>query len=224
MYVRNYNSSQTPHHSVSSFQDSAEETIDHSDADPDTAENANQTGNAVSDNFSRQGNAGTENGIFELLPRDPIQSDVSTDKETSNEQLSDIQKEIFAPDVTERKFGQNGIPRQPLRRRRLRIPPSEVESQPSVTPEIEPEPPHQSNPIRNADKDIFEMRTDTDSSDSQCIRDVPLIKNAQDAVNTGISTEDLLLGALLLLLINDHTNDGILLILGFIFITGFPAF
>lgn len=224
MYVRNYNSSQTPHHSASSLQDSAEETSDHSDVDPDTAENVNQTGNAVSDNFSRQENAGTENGILELLPRDPTPNGISSDKETSSEQLSDIQKEIFAPDVTERKFGQNGIPRQPLRRRRLRISTTEVESPPSVTPEIEPESPHQSNPIRNADKDIFETRTDTGSFDSQCSCDAPLTKNANDAANTGISTEDLLLGALLLLLINDHTNDGILLILGFIFITGFPTF
>lgn len=223
MYVRNYNSSQTPQHSVSSLQDSAEETSDHSDVAPDTAENVNQT-STVADNFSRQGNTGTENGILELLPRDPTQSDVSSDKETSSERLSDIQEEIFAPDVTERNFGQNGIPRQPLRRRRLRIPTTEVESPPSVTPKIEPEPTHQSNSIQNTDKDIFEMCADIGSFDSQCSCGVPLIKNAHDAVNTGISTEDLLLGALLLLLINDHTNDGILLILGFIFITGFPAF
>lgn len=215
MYVRNYNSSQAQQHSATSAKNSEVTT--------DTTENISETTEVTPDNLSASENISTETGILELLPRDPTQNDSSLDKEASSDTLSDIQEEHSEANISERDFGQNGLPRQPLRRHRLRIPTSEAELSLPQPTEHKPELPHQSSNIPNTDKDIFEARADIDVSDSPCSCDESVTKPTQNAVNLGISTEDLLLGALLLLLINDHTDDGILLILGFIFITGFSA-
>ena len=122
--------------------------------------------------------------------------------------------------VTTPIFGENGIKRQPLRRRKIPKKPSEHGKSPEnsetppcgtepVIPFIAPgEPPHGCElPPSKTDKEHHHQ-----PHNEMCSHRTKTVGC--------FSTEDLLLGGLILLLINNEANDDILLILAFIFISG----
>jgi len=143
------------------------------------------------------------------------------------------------------KFGANGLPRQPLRRRKLptnaqsRGKSCENNSYPSATtvseppnliaPSAEPIMPFISSCDEQKRCEGEQAQRETaacaDSSADSCIS--PSDNRCRNTESRGknrifdnFSTEELLLGGLILLLINDRASDDILLILAFLLVSG----
>jgi len=112
-------------------------------------------------------------------------------------------------------FGEHGIPRQPLRRRKLpkrQIPNQQTDAETQCEPEQCEE--HSSQPAP------------TSEPPSECERHAICPAKHESPARRRISTfssEELLLAGLVLLLVNDRANDDVLLMLGFLLISGFSG-
>lgn len=117
-------------------------------------------------------------------------------------------------------FGSNGIPRQPLRRRK----------RPHKTAEHGKSPQKEELPLiaEAQSEPIAPLISVSDPPPSRVERNAPdptacdrHVERTSTARSFGcFSSEDLLLGGLILLLINEGASDDILIILGFLLVTG----
>ena len=104
------------------------------------------------------------------------------------------------------KFGDYGIPPQrPLRRRVIKRKPKE--ELPQILDQPSPEPP---KPNEGCEK-----------TEESTVSTAPLRNEYSKAVDHRFTTEDLFLGSLLILLVGDHADDDILIMLAFLLFSGF---
>ena len=151
----------------------------------------------------------------------------------NGEQATDTSSDAIIPETADKPteseplptFGANGMPRQPLRRRKRPQKPSECGRSPQNEASIAPCTEDKGEPIAP----LIAPCENTAEVPAPC-------ENKEECKTVGhqehrtdceprkpfgrFSTEDLLLGGLMILLINDHASDDVLLILAFLLISG----
>ncbi len=138
------------------------------------------------------------------------------------------EQETKLPDTEKKEvpvFGSNGMPRQPLRRRKRKTKPSECGKSPQKEPDTEQCPNIPREPITPLIAPCEGLHPqDTDCEKKQECLKPPLCDRCDGAKPRSpfgcLSSEELLLGGLIILLINEGAGDDVLLILAFLLISG----
>ena len=123
-----------------------------------------------------------------------------------SEQVDRQESEISEAAV--HRFGENGIPPQkPLRRRQLKR--RNAETLPQI--------------LESADSSVKQLQerppADSDQERKNC--EEPSQKHSRQRIDVPFSTEDMLLGGLLLLLIGERAADDVIIALAFLLFSGF---
>ena len=115
-------------------------------------------------------------------------------------------KEETASEENAQKFGEHGIPPQrPLRRRVIKRKPKEE------LPQILDQPAPEGIP----------QKTDREKTGESTVSTAPTRNECNKTADHRFNTEDLFLGSLLILLVGDHADDDILIMLAFLLFSGF---
>lgn len=145
--------------------------------------------------------------------RDEPKSDTSPSKSEKNAKPKTEASDTECDPPT--LFGEHGIPRQPLRRRKLPNKPKTA-SQCDIKAQDEAAP---TKDIPRHTEPTHEPTQDSDRhADCHYKPDSPLRRHI-----SAFSSEELLLAGLILLLINDRGNDDVILMLGFLLVSGFSG-
>ena len=115
-------------------------------------------------------------------------------------------KDETASEENTQNFGEHGIPPQrPLRRRVIKRKPKEELPQILDQPSPEPQKPNEG----------------CEKTEESTISTSPMRNEGNKTVDHRFNTEELFLGSLLILLVGDHADDDILIMLAFLLFSGF---
>ena len=163
---------------------------------------------------------GHDHGVSSASP----QESESTPQENTTEP---IEQGISQPNTEKTEasvFGSNGMPRQPLKRRKRKTKPPTC----GKSPQTPPIPDQSDNIPREPIAPILAPCETVHNHDSGCEKPHECIDPPPHRCEVSkpknplgcLSTEELFLGGLIILLINEGANDDILLILAFLLISG----